>query len=532
MSSISDGIITTYSPGVNKDQFVKDKISFKGKFYAVKVDDKIVIKQVFFSFGSFFSFIGDLVFNNKNTFLLTKSINQLVNDLPQPAKKVSTVGASTLQQTALTPTRTPEISFTERYYNFVDLTFPFIDGWISNLSNLKVAKSDEQLMQYVQSEIISIEEMIARKEEEAKLFDKDKNNPKYNDAFERIDNGFATLKRDLAEIKKQINKTNEVESIASVAPSPGRTNVPGIRNAGNSCYMNSALQGLLSSPLIVDRIKNYNKNPVPAHERYMPALKKFLTAYEHYKAEPDSATSTLVGSCAAELRREIFNTRLKHLDVRSVTDMADADLILMVLGEALNLEYTFVTRLTATEGKNAQGRLVQKPVINNTPSRQLVWPEIKTRGIKGQPSLQDAFNQQCVKAGHDTNKGWRAEAIDGTPLTVDDADICYRLEGDPPPIIAFKVGKSKGAGQDDTFKPYIVSERDELLDIKNAYDKPPAGSTKYRLIAVCENHARVHWTAKAKRGSSWFDCNDSVVTRLGKGVPEANGAVMIYERIP
>lgn len=72
----SNSEMKVYARGeVQQDQYEKDKSSFSTKgFYAVKERDTVVIKQIFASVGSFFEFLGSLLFNNKNTFFQDKTV--------------------------------------------------------------------------------------------------------------------------------------------------------------------------------------------------------------------------------------------------------------------------------------------------------------------------------------------------------------------------------------------------------------------------------------------------------------------------
>lgn len=407
------------------------------------------------------------------------------------------------------------------------ISLPYLDGWLSNLKELSKKEFDANLKQYISQELDGVETVIASKEIEAEQLDEFEDDPKYDKAIAQLGAGFKAIRNDLQQFRKELDR-------ASVKPGKevGSIRTPGIRNAGNSCYMNSALQGLLGSSFIVDRIKAYNKNPVPQSERFMPALKKFVAAYEGYMRDPSSKASNLIGSCASELRAQLYYTRLKGLDVEELNAIAEADLIVMVLGETLNLEYKLVTHMTGNQGRTKEGAEVQEAVHSAVPTNQLLWPEIQTSGRAKETSLQEEFNKQCRHATHEDDAGWRTETKDGREITVDSVDKYYRIEGEPPPIIVFKVGKPAGQGRDAAVTLYQAGPRDEFLNLAAAMDPPHTGAVKYRLIGILENHGRVHWTAKSRREGGWLDCNDSSVTSLGDKVPTTDAAVMIYEHVP
>lgn len=504
-----DPLICSYKSPVNPEQFRQDTYSYRGRaIYAVRVKDEVQVKLVFATFTSVFEFISSFLFNFKNTFLGSKKIYQLVAGIPPTATKTASV-ASQLTQTS-------EDLFKEKYYSFVEQTIPFLDGWLSNLKDLG-KNADSEMRSYIKGELKAIRQTIIRKQREVKEFAPFKNNSAYKDAVKEIRKAFRALNDELSTFEAQLVPKKR-------GALPSQVAVPGIKNAGNSCYMNSALQGLLSSPLIIHRIKAYNKKDIPNHERFMPTLKEFLIAYQNNN-------SKAIGEYASKLRSELYHTRLKNLDVEHLYAMADADLIVMVLGETLNLEYPLITRRTATKAVAVDGTVINENFVSDVPCKQLLWNECKTSGAKGEPSLQERFNQDCVEAITESNLGWKTETKDDVPVIIDEASTAYRIAGPPPPILVFKVGSSQGGFRDDPFTPYGVQERDEYLDASKAFDTPPDDGAKYRLISVLINHGRAHWTAMSRREGGWYNCNDSSVNYIGTELPQVGAAVMIYELV-
>lgn len=521
MKALPDYIVRTYHTTDMPDQFAKDMPTFKGRVYAVRVGDEVQVKLIFASITSVFQFIASLIVNPKNTYFSTKAINQIVNDLTASQAKIASVASQITPPppavAATTIDKTEEALFKEKYFSFVEQTIPFLDGWLSNLKELAKG-ADSEMLRYIKMEVNSIKHMIVRKQKEVKEFGAFKNNPAYKEAMSTIRKSFAARKKEIEAFGNQLVPKKRLQN------TPIGVAVPGIQNAGNSCYMNSALQGLLASPLIIHRIKAYNKNPVPKHESFMPILKEFLVAYLNKSNEA-------IGQSASKLRAELYQTRLKNLDVPYLSAMADADLIVMVLGEALQLEYPVIARKTAQVGVAKDKTLINDTFISEVKSSQLLWNECKTSGAAEEPSLQERFIQDSIEAGKEHDLGWNKVAKDGTPVTVNDASIAYKIDGPPPPLLVFKVGKSHGAGMDAPFTPYSVQPRDEFLDASKAFEVPPEDGAKYRLISVLINHGREHWTALSRREDGWYNCNDSSVTFIGKDLPHAGAAVMIYELV-
>ncbi|MCE5294894.1 MAG: ubiquitin carboxyl-terminal hydrolase [Chlamydiales bacterium] len=519
MSSLhfSDEVLRVYTTSISRerDVFLKDSSQLQGRFYAVKTDaNTIEIKSIFSSVHSLFSFLKSVIFDTKNTFLSVKSINNEINTLTITKTTAVTTPILTTTKPSEPETATPQIdpiaALKEKYYAVADEIFPFLDNWFTTI------KSHVANKEYALNELAAMEELMARKEAEVSQIltslNKDTSNTNTLDTY------FKDLKNQIADLRKSLEEPSTVRP-----PSPP---VPGIKNAGNSCYLNSALQGLLGSACIRDRIHAYTKDTPP----YIKPLKEFLAAYDSYAIEPTAKTASAIGKHAAELRRQIFEERLEALGVEQLYAMADADLILMVLAESLGLEYSFVTRKSAIGGIDSTGAFITAQITSDVVSKQLLWPEMNTSGTGKQPSIQETFNQQCKEATVDSDLGWRAETANGSELTVNDATSCYRIRGAPPELIAMKVGASKGEFMDTQFTPYSTTARDEFLDIAQAFDTPQE-NTKYRLVGILENHGRAHWTAMSRRADGWHNCNDAHVRLIGQDIPQSNAAIMIYERI-
>lgn len=303
--------------------------------------------------------------------------------------------------------------------------------------------------------------------------------------------------------------------------------VAGIANVGNSCYMNSALQGLFASIFVTKRIAAYSKEKIPKNEKFMPSLQKLLVAYQSYQEKPSKKTSHIINYYASKLQSKLYRARLKQLGLARVGDMADADLIIMILGEVLRIEYTLAVKMAAIGGKATNGAYIKERSIKQISSDQLIWPEIKTNGGFFDLSLQKVFQDVCTLGYMADNLNWQTTTENGIEITIDKANVSYRIVGDPPPLIVFKVGKSRGRGMDAEFDPYFVKPRDEFLDASRACDN--VHQAAYRLIAILQNHDRLHWTAIIRNNDCWYHCDDGDVTKLDQNIPNAKAAILIYE---
>ncbi|MBS0635562.1 MAG: hypothetical protein JSR37_08885 [Verrucomicrobia bacterium] len=464
-----------------------DISKFSGRVYAVRKEDSVVIKNIFSSFSNFFEFLANAIFNSENTFLQTKNIKKIVADLTThvASKILRSVESVQTPKPASKSASKPVEHLKGRYYELTDEFLPMNFGVIENLRNLQANKPDAAIEKYIKAELKSLRKLLGKIEQEKEVIG--------------LESEDGQLHKGLQELRKQIDTFYQEAEKAQPTP------VRGIKNAGNSCYMNSALQGILGSKHVVKSIKEYDGNFA-----FMPTLKQFVEAYE---ANPKNMKT--IGDLAATLRRELYHSNLQNMGVERLNAMADADLVLIAIGEALGdkLQYELVSDLDAKNG-------IHRAEFTN----QLVWPHLNTDGTK--VSAQAFFNKHCDGVDEEMDAdGWRTDKG-----TVYEATRRYYIAGDKPPeVMVLKVGLVHGVGQNAPFTPYKVSERDAILDASQAFaDKT---DVKYRLIGVLENHGRFHWTAKSLRDDRWYNCNDGTITELDAQVPESDAAILIYEKI-
>lgn len=404
----------------------------------------------------------------------------------------------------------------------------YLDGWLENLKEISTDNPDAQTLSYLHGELQGLDTIIFCQEMEIAQ----------STTEESPKGWFATFKDGVLNFKKALQDkidTGAIFTNSDITTSKSTLNVsfvdgsgfgnmssiirvPGIENVGNSCYMNSALQGLFASPIVTHAIDTCR--PKRGEEKFVSELKKFLDSYRNYRNKPNGNFHS-VGRSASKLHYELYQAKLKPY-IDDLYDMADADLIAMALGEVLGLEYTLVTRRIAKPTNTNLG-----DIVHDIETKQFVWPEIQTAGTKNELSLQEAFNQHCACIQEEHNLGWKYT----TNITINDAKTGYRLKGSPPSLIVFKVGKSEGVGMDAKYTPYNVTARDKIFDASSAFDSTPKGSTKYRLISVLQNHHRMHWTAMTRHQNRWYNCDDDIVNKIGTHTPNIPAAIMIYERV-
>src|SRR5262249_6736570 len=151
--------------------------------------------------------------------------------------------------------------------------------------------------------------------------------------------------------------------------------------------------------------------------------------------------------------------------ISKVTDIADADTILRILGEALNLEYPIIHLRDGNQ-------------VDST--SQLIWPYSLSTWPKpniDNPSFQDRFDLLC-KEGVDLDK------LPGV----------QRLTGEPPPLLVFDVSSSTGTDVNAPSIPYLADQKDIELNAQAAFEKVPANEAKYKLLSIITNHNRTHFT--------------------------------------
>lgn len=273
------------------------------------------------------------------------------------------------------------------------------------------------------------------------------------------------------------------------------TLVQGLRNGGNTCYINSALQPLLAvgnlSVLVPDQVAPGEK--FTERESILKSFKAFLKAWNARKSPEE------LGHKISELRRKIFEAGLLQGGFISnqVTGFQDAgqffELILHVMGRGFTLEVT------------------RTPLLDKQPIKERTKVEQTAQGVyylqapKG--SIQEIVNTHRTALPHTftPDNEWRIEH----PITHREIYIANYLEqqkivGLPPEILVVRVDHHRVNPAEDRHINFQALFKDVSLDA--TYD--------YELVGFSQNHSQVHWTSVVAEGSEWKYCNDDTVRQV------------------
>jgi ubiquitin C-terminal hydrolase len=103
-------------------------------------------------------------------------------------------------------------------------------------------------------------------------------------------------------VKEKLGATIKgFETLLEVIPS----NIKGIKNITNSCYMNSAMQALMAVPMFCDSLKALNLQEISeSYKNVATAAKNFVEAYSNIKEAEDMTPY------ASELRQALFDANI------------------------------------------------------------------------------------------------------------------------------------------------------------------------------------------------------------------------------
>lgn len=256
----------------------------------------------------------------------------------------------------------------------------------------------------------------------------------------------------------------------------------GIPNLGNSCYMNSALQSILSVPFFKE-ILSKNKN-----------CKRFILNYEKQ--------NSLKSSTARKLRDSIFKNNL--LEGRQTEQNDPARLLSSLLAE---VDYSL--ELVSYNIENKENRVIQKE-----PLLTISLKENREKGLHSH-SFQDLINREFSEQ------------------KISDDQRILKLSEAP----EYMVVQLLRFGNDlDKHRDELIFNLGENIDFSEAiFNKNPGESYLYEPAAVIYHHGNNinfgHYTADVKRGGTWYQCNDAHITEKGLvNTDIGNGYVYVFKR--
>lgn len=366
---------------------------------------------------------------------------------------------------------------------------------------------------------------------------------------------------DIEENEEPYHVPTYEQAKASIQPTP-------IENCGNSCYMNSDLQLLLSIPAIKELILgDWKQIPVREQEddetdedyqllcqnklrefnltkEYLQHVKPALVAFV---AAVESKNQSEINEAAETLRDVTYNvgrTNVKDGEAAFIKMIEDS-----INGKCEQMQpEVFINTLLNAAGYALRTR---RHAFADDDGKE----ELKVCSEE----IAETMITLSLKASVDDEKPY-AHTLQGlvdhqfSPMTLDDdwviddkpvkKDVTLLQEAPEYLFIQVKRFATEGNVRDG-FHKYklsdpIILDNGELIDFSKAMDKPVTdqddGPFLYEVVGMVEHHGSIHgghYTATVKKGGEWQRCNDSSVGMSGDHPQNMeNGYLYAFRRIP
>lgn len=292
-----------------------------------------------------------------------------------------------------------------------------------------------------------------------------------------------------------------ISKAATLSPS---LSVGGLHNVGNTCYMNAALQALLTSPKFRSAL-SLTQNA--------PALIRALQAVAQVKDNP--------------LEYHQLDVVLRQFHDVLISDRTDPDLFgdpgrmkdSAAVFEAILSAIKYPLRLRTIRSASANiipssvedpHGVIHLPLVPNLNLQQIVHKE---------------FSQ---KEQHDLQNPWRVNLTTGGQQTLVTFNITYQLLAPPPELLVFQYPRKDFRNAQVAYNGLSIAvPANGLLDMQQAFGQ----NAHYKLIACVNYHeTSVHYTADVLKNDEWYHCNDSSVSKIYRPYAET-AALLVYERL-
>lgn len=344
------------------------------------------------------------------------------------------------------------------------------------------------------------------------------------------------------EAKPLINEELLAGALQKLAPH-------GIQNCGNSCYLNSDLQAIMSVPFFRDRllgdwspweftqepketVQEYQARRLMENARHLSqaqvfgGFKKIFSKFTRYY---DEKNKKLIDSKVRKLR-----DNLKKVGVIEgvKTSQQDARRILSELLSATG--YSLKTRTKISFNRNDERVEVEMPLsfresIFNIPLRDVVGED--SHGSTMQELIDHKFTPKHYV---DPDYIHQNENI----IERDEIEIFEEI----PDYLVINISRFGVAENKFEIKydDKIQFPEGEQIDFTRAFDEKllqPGQAVRYEVQAVVTHHGRTplggHYTADVKKGGGWYRCDDGHITKLGVSNPDmGSGYLYVLKKVP
>ncbi len=288
----------------------------------------------------------------------------------------------------------------------------------------------------------------------------------------------------------------------------------GIANQGNSCWLNSMIQSMLSSRVIVsaldEMIKNNFSNLKVENPLEIPVIKSFSILRQAMRI-PNISPRQL-GRIAAQMRNSLFKGIFSEYQPKQKKRMHDPGVLYLMLLKNLGL---FFPVTQTTRGVDESGIELHR--------KQETQPNLLFLDVDG---TKQSIQSRMVSEVTETSDTWKSETGNIIPLR----KTTLTISGKPPPVLVVQLKSNYDAKTDRACDSYQMQQEDLEIDIKEMLPDADGVSTKYRLISFAQNQDQVHWVAFGMEKNKWRLFNDSYVSDTHSVIGQ-QAHYCIYERI-
>lgn len=302
----------------------------------------------------------------------------------------------------------------------------------------------------------------------------------------------------------------------------------GIKNLGNSCYINSAVQLLAHTPSVVEGLQK-NIATTPANREIKAAflaLQRTITAVKN-----PSTSATAVDDTAVEARNfhtALFEANLREFPKRNKSKQQDAASLAGVLLE----DFTYNVRI---KRKSAAAGAVEK--VSTEREGCFFSEALPPAGHTLENMIQNQFSKKIIQAD------CRFAVEEGGEIDVNEFTQKKQII-EPPPFLLLHVKRFNPPSKGNVWKknnrpiafkavngiPMKLTDKGgdtvNLAPYLRRSDGGERGPMEYQVTGFIIHHGaeikKGHYTACIKSAENWYHCDDETVSRL---TPEALDAL-------
>jgi len=319
------------------------------------------------------------------------------------------------------------------------------------------------------------------------------------------------------------------EAASAIAPPAMKNAAPiGLPNIGNSCYLNSVTQMILS----MDEVdKNELIATIPHKE-----LRDGFKAVAAYVKKSDATTDGLIPLMTA-LRDSIFKLGLNYFPKESQTEQQDAQELLNVVLDGLFVHFDSMAKVN---GRDRDQFKINHTAENVTMIPLAVQPEtFVQRWVPfAQQSIDSKLQTYCNETINSPDGARNFSKLDGAEASVGNFSINKRICEIPPKYLFMHMVRqdfSTGVARKVTSRVNLPDQLDLSSIATDEIKEKCKGKLMYEPAGVVFHYGNQptsgHYTANVKKDGAWHDCNDSVVNPIGfNSIDNRNSYVVMFKR--